>query len=90
MFTTADNTLVRLMQRLAMLQRHYPGGDALVPLTEHNGVRNAFTNPPFRVVAGKVHNSSTKGSFHWQRRFDRSLNVRTALINTIAQSGSPQ
>lgn len=88
-----DNTLVRLMQRLAILQRRYilEGDAAMLPLTraqlaEELGVHESTIS---RAVAGKAVQLPNKKIVPLAKWFDRSLNVRTALLNIIAQERRP-
>ena len=79
-----DNTLVRLMQRLAMLQRRYilEGDAAMVPLTRAQlaGELEVHESTISRAVAGKAVQLPNKKIVPLAKWFDRSLNVRTALI----------
>lgn len=88
-----DNTLVRLMQRLAMLQRHYilEGDAAMVPLTRAQLAceLEVHESTISRAVAGKAVQLPNKKVVPLAKWFDRSLNVRTALINIIAQERQP-
>ncbi|OGO38991.1 MAG: hypothetical protein A2W35_02855 [Chloroflexi bacterium RBG_16_57_11] len=88
-----DNTLVRLMQRLAVLQRHYilEGDAAMVPLTRAQlaGELEVHESTISRAVAGKAVQLPNKKIVPLAKWFDRSLNVRTALLNIIAQERQP-
>jgi RNA polymerase sigma-54 factor len=88
-----DNTLVRLMQRLAMLQRRYilEGDAAMVPLTRAQLAceLEVHESTISRAVAGKAVQLPNKKIVPLAKWFDRSLNVRTALLNIIAQERQP-
>ena len=88
-----DNTLVRLMQRLAMLQRHYilEGDAAMVPLTRAQLAceLEVHESTISRAVAGKAVQLPNKKIVPLAKWFDRSLNVRTALLHIIAQERQP-
>ncbi|MFM8322639.1 MAG: hypothetical protein ACKOC5_17140, partial [Chloroflexota bacterium] len=88
-----DHTLVRLMQRLTALQRRYilEGDAQIVPLTraqmaEELGVHESTIS---RAVAGKSVQLPNRKIVPLPRWFDRSLNVRTALMNIIAEERQP-
>jgi RNA polymerase sigma-54 factor len=88
-----DNTLVRLMQRLAMLQRRYilEGDAAMVPLTRAllASELDVHESTISRAVAGKAVQLPNRKIVPLAKWFDRSLNVRTALLNIIAQERHP-
>jgi RNA polymerase sigma-54 factor len=88
-----DHTLVRLMQRLAMRQRNFIlQGDAhLLPLTRAQmavelGVHESTIS---RAVAGKAVQLPNGKVIPLARWFDRSLNVRTALLQIVAEEQHP-
>ena len=88
-----DNTLVRLMQRLVVLQRHYilEGDAAMSPLTRAQLAveLDVHESTISRAVAGKAVQLPNKKIVPLARWFDRSLNVRTALLQIIAQERQP-
>jgi RNA polymerase sigma-54 factor len=88
-----DNTLVRLMQRLAALQRRYilEGDAAMVPLTRAQlaGELEVHESTISRAVAGKAVQLPNKKIVPLAKWFDRSLNVRTALLHIIDQERRP-
>jgi RNA polymerase sigma-54 factor len=88
-----DNTLVRLMQRLVMLQRRYilEGDASIVPLTRAQlaSELEVHESTISRAVAGKAVQLPNKRIVPLSKWFDRSLNVRTALLSIIAQEGQP-
>lgn len=88
-----DNTLVRMMQRLAMLQRAYIlHGDAyIIPLTRAQLAQelNVHESTISRAVAGKAVQLPNRKIVPLARWFDRSLNVRTALLQIIAEEKQP-
>jgi RNA polymerase sigma-54 factor len=88
-----DNTLVRLMQRLAMLQRGYilEGDAAIIPLTRAQlaGELDVHESTISRAVAGKAVQLPNKKIVPLSKWFDRSLNVRTALLSIIAKERQP-
>lgn len=88
-----DHTLVRLMQRLAGLQRRFilEGDGQLIPVTraqlaDELGVHESTIS---RAVAGKAVQLPNRKITPLSRWFDRSLNVRTALLQIIAQERCP-
>lgn len=88
-----DNTLVRLMQRLATLQRGYilHGDAAIIPLTRAQlaGELDVHESTISRAVAGKAVQLPNRKIVPLARWFDRSLNVRTALLQIIAEEKRP-
>ncbi len=88
-----DHTLVRLMQRLAGLQRRYIlEGDAhLIPVTRAQlaDELDVHESTISRAVAGKAVQLPNRKITPLARWFDRSLNVRTALLQIIAQERCP-
>jgi len=88
-----DHTLVRLMQRLACLQRRFIlEGDAyLVPVTRAQLADELALHESTisRAVAGKAVQLPNRRIVPLARWFDRSLNVRTALLQIIAQERQP-
>lgn len=88
-----DNTLVRMMQRLATLQRAYIlHGDAyIIPLTRAQLAQELEVHESTisRAVAGKAVQLPNRKIVPLARWFDRSLNVRTALLQIIAEEKQP-
>jgi RNA polymerase sigma-54 factor len=88
-----DNTLVRLMQRLATLQRGYilNGDAAIIPLTRAQLAieLEVHESTISRAVAGKAVQLPNRKIVPLARWFDRSLNVRTALLQIIAEEKRP-
>lgn len=88
-----DNTLVRLMQRLVVLQREFIlKGDAyIIPLTRAQlaAELDVHESTISRAVAGKAVQLPNRKVSPLSRWFDRSLNVRTALLNIIAEEKQP-
>lgn len=88
-----DNTLVRLMQRLVMLQRQYLlNGDAyLEPITRAQLAvdLNVHESTISRAVAGKCVQLPNRRIVPLAKLFDRSLNVRTALRQIVAEEKKP-
>lgn len=88
-----NHTLVRMAQRLVVLQRQFIlHGDAyLNPVTR---VQLAIElelheSTISRAVAGKAVQLPNKRIIPLSRLFDRSLHIRTALLQIIAQEGRP-
>jgi RNA polymerase sigma-54 factor len=88
-----DHTLVRLMQYLTALQRRYIlDGDAfLIPFTRARmaEILDVHESTISRAVAGKAVQLPNRKVVPLSRWFDRSLNVRTALMEIIAQESTP-
>jgi RNA polymerase sigma-54 factor len=88
-----DNTLVRLMQRLVILQREYLlKGDAyLEPITRAQLADdlNVHESTISRAVAGKCVQLPNRRIVPLAKLFDRSLNVRTALRQIVAEEKKP-
>lgn len=88
-----DNTLVRLMSRLVVLQRDYilHGDACIIPLTRaHLAIElNVHESTISRAVAGKAVQLPNRKVVPLPRWFDRSLNVRTALLQIIAEEKQP-
>lgn len=88
-----DNTLVRLMQRLVTLQREFilHGDACIVPLTRAHlaGALEVHESTISRAVAGKAVQLPNRKITPLARWFDRSLNVRTALLQIIAEEKQP-
>ena len=88
-----NNTLVRLMQRLVGLQRSYIlHGDAhLAPITRAQMAEelDLHESTISRAVASKTVQLPNKRVVPLSKWFDRSLNVRTALLQIIAQETQP-
>jgi RNA polymerase sigma-54 factor len=88
-----DNTLVRLMERLVVLQRRYilEGDHAMQPLTRAQlaGELEVHESTISRAVAGKAVQLPNKKIVPLAKWFDRSLNVRTALLQIIAKERQP-
>jgi RNA polymerase sigma-54 factor len=87
------HALVRLMQRLAVLQRRYIlEGDAyLIPVTRARlaaelGVHESTIS---RAVNGKAVQLPNKRVVPLSKWFDRSLNVRTAILQIISEEVKP-
>jgi RNA polymerase sigma-54 factor len=88
-----DNTIVRLMQRLAVLQRKFIlKGDAhLAPITRaslaqelevhESTISRAVSNKAVQLPRGRI--------IPLSKFFDRSLHIRTALREIIAQENKP-
>lgn len=88
-----NHTLVRLMQRLATLQRQYIlHGDAyLAPITraslaEELGVHESTVS---RAVSGKAVQLPNGRIVSLAKLFDRSLHIRTELRQIVAQETKP-
>lgn len=88
-----DHTLVRLMQRLVVLQRHYilEGDAAMLPLTRAQLAveLEVHESTISRAVTGKAVQLPNKKIVPLSKWFDRSLNIRTALLHIIAQEQQP-
>lgn len=88
-----DHALVRLMQRLTMYQREYIlNGDAyLIPLTRARlaGELGVHESTISRAVGGKAVQLPNQRIVPLAKFFDRSLSVRTALNQIIAQETRP-
>ncbi|NMC14224.1 MAG: hypothetical protein GYA34_15235 [Chloroflexi bacterium] len=88
-----NNTLVRLMQRLAVIQRQFilEGDSELAPITraslaEELGVHESTIS---RAVASKAVQLPTGRMVPLSKFFDRSLHIRTALLEIIAKESKP-
>jgi RNA polymerase sigma-54 factor len=88
-----DHTLVRLMQRLVVLQRQYLlYGDAyLVPLTRAQIALelDVHESTISRAVSDKAVQLPNRRIVPLAKLFDRSLNVRTALRDIISKEKKP-
>jgi RNA polymerase sigma-54 factor len=88
-----NHTLVRLMQRLASLQRRFiREGDAyLLPITRAQLAieLEVHESTISRAVAGKAVQLPNRKVIPLSKWFDRSLNVRTALLEIIAKEKQP-
>lgn len=88
-----DNTLVRLMSRLVVLQREFilHGDACIIPLTRAHLANelNVHESTISRAVAGKAVQLPNRKVVPLPRWFDRSLNVRTALLQIIAEEQQP-
>jgi len=88
-----NNTMVRLMRRLVVIQRAFIlHGDAyLKPITraQLSGELQVHESTISRAVAGKAVQLPNKKIIPLDRWFDRSLNVRTALVEIIAKEENP-
>jgi RNA polymerase sigma-54 factor len=88
-----DHTLVRLMERLVVHQRRYilEGDHAMRPLTRAQlaAELEVHESTISRAVAGKAVQLPNKKIVPLAKWFDRSLNVRTALMQIIAQERQP-
>lgn len=88
-----DHTLVRLMQRLAMLQRDYllEGDAEMAPLTRAEIAKELGLHESTisRAVASKAIQLPNRRIVQLSRLFDRSLNVRTALVQLISEEPYP-
>jgi RNA polymerase sigma-54 factor len=88
-----DNTLVRLMERLVVHQRRYilEGDHAMRPLTRAQLALELEVHESTisRAVTGKAVQLPNKKIVPLAKWFDRSLNVRTALLQIIAQERQP-
>jgi RNA polymerase sigma-54 factor len=88
-----NHTLVRMMQLLAVLQRKFLlEGDAhLAPITraqlaEELGVHESTVS---RAVSGKAVQLPNQHIISLSRLFDRSLHIRTALLEIISHEEKP-
>lgn len=88
-----NNTLVRLMQRLAVIQRQFilEGDAEIAPITraslaEELGVHESTVS---RAVSSKAVQLPTGRIVPLSKFFDRSLHIRTALIGIIAKETKP-
>jgi RNA polymerase sigma-54 factor len=88
-----NHTLVRLMRELVMLQRRFILlGDAyLLPVTRaHLAVElDVHESTISRAVSGKAVQLPNRKIVPLSKWFDRSLNIRTALMHIIAQEQKP-
>jgi RNA polymerase sigma-54 factor len=88
-----NHTLVRLMQRLAILQRKYIlEGDAyLIPATRARlaAELEVHESTISRAVSGKAVQLPNKKVVPLAKWFDRSLNVRTAILQIISEEIKP-
>jgi RNA polymerase sigma-54 factor len=88
-----NQTLVRLMQRLVVLQRQYilEGDACLAPLTRAQlaDELKVHESTISRAVAGKAVQLPNLKVVPLSKWFDRSLNVRTALMHIISQEAQP-
>ena len=88
-----NHTLVRLMRRLATLQRHFILlGDAhLKPITRARLAveLEVHESTISRAVSGKAVQLPNKKIIPLSKWFDRSLNIRTALIQIVAEEAQP-
>jgi len=88
-----DNTIVRLMQRLAVLQRKFIlAGDAhLEPITRASLAREleVHESTVSRAVSNKAVQLPRGRIIPLSKFFDRSLHIRTALREIIAQENKP-
>ena len=88
-----NNTLVRLMRRLVSLQRHFIlEGDAyLSPVTRARlaDELQVHESTISRAVSGKAVQLPNKKIIPLSKWFDRSLNIRTALMQIIAAESEP-
>jgi RNA polymerase sigma-54 factor len=88
-----DNTLVRLMQRLVVLQRQFIlQGDAyLLPITRAQLAEalEVHESTISRAVSGKAVQLPNHKIIPLAKWFDRSLHIRTALLQIIAEEVQP-
>lgn len=88
-----NHTLVRLMQRLVVLQRLFIlKGDAyLLPVTRAQLAKELEVHESTisRAVAGKAVQLPNRKVIPLSKWFDRSLNIRTAILEIIAQEHHP-
>lgn len=88
-----DNTLVRLMQKLVSLQRGFIlNGDAhLLPITRAQLAveLEVHESTISRAVASKAVQLPNKRIIPLSKWFDRSLHIRTALMEIIANENHP-
>jgi len=88
-----NNTLVRLMQRLATLQREFIlNGDAhLNPYTRSNLAEelDVHESTISRAVSNKTVQLPNGRIIPLSKLFDRSLHIRTALRQIVSQEGKP-
>jgi len=88
-----NNTLVRLMQRLAIIQRQFilEGDAEIAPITraslaEELGVHESTIS---RAVSSKAVQLPSGRLVPLSKFFDRSLHIRTALMDIIAKETKP-
>lgn len=88
-----NNTLVRLMQRLAVIQRQFilEGDSEIAPITRASladelGVHESTIS---RAVSGKAVQLPTGRMVPLSKFFDRSLHIRTALMGIISRETKP-
>ena len=88
-----DHTLVRLMQRLANLQRQFilEGDASLQPLTRASLALelDVHESTISRAVSDKAVQLPNKRIISLSKFFDRSLHIRTALKQIVAEEHSP-
>jgi RNA polymerase sigma-54 factor len=88
-----DHTLVRLMRRLASVQRRFilEGDACLLPLTRAQMALELEVHESTisRAVAGKAVQLPNRKVVPLSRWFDRSLNVRTAMLQIVAEEQQP-
>lgn len=88
-----NHTLVRLIQRLVVLQRQFIlSGDAyLSPVTRAQlaDELQVHESTISRAVSGKAVQLPNNRIIPLSRLFDRSLHIRTALMQIIAKEGRP-
>jgi RNA polymerase sigma-54 factor len=88
-----NNTLVRLMQRLVVLQRQYimEGNACLIPITRAKLAEELEVHESTisRAVADKAVQLPNKKIEPLSKWFDRSLHIRTVLLQIIAQEVKP-
>jgi RNA polymerase sigma-54 factor len=88
-----NNTMVRLMRRLASIQRQFIlRGDAfLKPITRAQLAveLEVHESTISRAVSGKAVQLPNKKIIPLSKLFDRSLNIRTALIRIISDEEEP-
>ena len=88
-----NHTLVRMMQRLASLQRKFIlEGDAyLIPVTRARlaAELEVHESTISRAVSGKAVQLPNKKVISLAKWFDRSLNIRTAILQIISEEVKP-
>jgi RNA polymerase sigma-54 factor len=88
-----DHTLVRLMNRLAVLQREFilHGDASLAPITRASLAEDLDLHESTisRAVAGKSIQLPNRRIIPLSRLFDRSLHIRTALREIISRETRP-
>jgi RNA polymerase sigma-54 factor len=88
-----NQALVRLMQRLVILQRNFilEGDASLIPITRAQLAieLDVHESTISRAVAGKAVQLPNRRIIPLSKLFDRSLHIRTALLQIIENEASP-